>query len=381
MADIDYDACYGALQLKFGANWKQVNDAWRRLSRIHHPDQHRRDPSTHKQALEKQKQINNARDVLKKWFETNPATPPPRAHSGGTNGQGRTGSTDSRSQDRSRNAEQSNTSNNNSSNSNQKANQGHSQTHSQNSDRTHQHGKECHCRCHSHSGASKQHTRSAPDGMTGDASGWFAASHLELTPLQRIAQAISGKCKGCKDDHSAVVGGIAGLAAVFGPLWLISAILKLMFPELPAGYPEWLQLLMLLASGSITWYLFRWYFAESQIINLQEKALYFKTNRSLPNTLEFLRLAIGKHKMASAEWKFSTKGTAQQAVLEYEEKILPELTSKRRLVIVFAAKPTPGGVVAAVEVKAKSPINSFSCNKLARAIISELKKELHEIAA
>jgi len=78
MADIDYDACYATLQLEPGGSLKEVNQAWRRLSRIHHPDQHARDPKAHRQALEKQKQINNARDFLKRWFEQNPNVVPPR---------------------------------------------------------------------------------------------------------------------------------------------------------------------------------------------------------------------------------------------------------------------------------------------------------------
>src|SRR6185437_14163699 len=83
MTNIDFDACYAALQLNFGASLNDVQNAWRKLSRIHHPDQHTTNPRAHKQALEKQKQINNARDVLKKWFEQNPDVPPPRTSTSG----------------------------------------------------------------------------------------------------------------------------------------------------------------------------------------------------------------------------------------------------------------------------------------------------------
>lgn len=117
------------------------------------------------------------------------------------------------------------------------------------------------------------------------------------------------------------------------------------------------------------------------MIKLQEKVLYFKTDRSLANSVEFLKLVIGKQKTTSAEWTFSPKGVAQEAVLEYEDEILPEWKIKRRLVIKFAAKSAPNGAVVALEVKAKSPINSFSCKRYAKAIISDLKKDLQELVA
>ena len=81
MVQMDYEACYRALQLNFGAGLKEVNESWRKLSRKHHPDLHARDPKAHRQALEKQKQINNARDILKKWFDLNPNAVPPQSSS------------------------------------------------------------------------------------------------------------------------------------------------------------------------------------------------------------------------------------------------------------------------------------------------------------
>ncbi len=88
-----------------------------------------------------------------------------------------------------------------------------------------------------------------------------------------------------------------------------------------------------------------------------------------------------KHKPASGEWKFSATGAKHDAVLEYDEQIIPDLKHKRRLAIRFAVKLTPTGPVAAVEIRAKSPLNSFSCNRLAKAVVAELKEELREVAA
>src|SRR5579885_3915434 len=78
MANMDFETCYAALELQFGAGLKEINERWRKLSRIHHPDRHARNPKNYQIALEKQKQLNNARDILKKWFETNPHATPPR---------------------------------------------------------------------------------------------------------------------------------------------------------------------------------------------------------------------------------------------------------------------------------------------------------------
>lgn len=87
MANMDFEACYRALELPFGAGLREINERWRKLSRIHHPDRHATHPKNYQIALEKQKQLNNARDVLKKWFETNPHATPPRTNYQQTNTQ------------------------------------------------------------------------------------------------------------------------------------------------------------------------------------------------------------------------------------------------------------------------------------------------------
>lgn len=76
----DYENHYDLLNLNFGADLRQVNAAWKRLSRMYHPDQYKRDSAIYKQALETQKQLNQAHDDLNTWFEKNPATTPPRSH-------------------------------------------------------------------------------------------------------------------------------------------------------------------------------------------------------------------------------------------------------------------------------------------------------------
>src|SRR5579885_973941 len=95
MANMDFETCYAALELQFGAGLKEINERWRKLSRIHHPDLHARNPKNYQIALEKQKQLNNARDILKKWFEMNPQATPPRNPSSSQQTQSQSRSTNS----------------------------------------------------------------------------------------------------------------------------------------------------------------------------------------------------------------------------------------------------------------------------------------------
>jgi len=57
------------LELKPGASFADVKDSWRILSQVWHPDKHPQGSRVQARAVEKQKQINDAYDQLKKWFE------------------------------------------------------------------------------------------------------------------------------------------------------------------------------------------------------------------------------------------------------------------------------------------------------------------------
>lgn len=169
--------------------------------------------------------------------------------------------------------------------------------------------------------------------------------------------------------------------AVFGPLWLITTILGAIFPDLPGHYPEWSTPFLLFGSGYVTTYLFRWYFAEVEIIKLQEQTRFFTTDRTVQNSIEFLKLAIGKQIKPGAQWKFQSNGGAQEAILEFEEQVLPEMKRSRKLVLRFGVRDYTAGRIVGLEVRTTSPINSFACKKIAEAVLVELKKDFHEIAA
>jgi len=360
---MDFEACYKALQLPFGAGLKEINERWRKLSRIHHPDRHARNPRNYQIALEKQKQLNNARDILKKWYETNPHAMPPRSTSG---------SQQTHSQNKSANAKASNNnanqsqSNNTSSQTKQGTQSKQQQTHtSQNQRQTNSQTKS--------SASSQGPSAKAPN------TGWFTTSELKLTPMQDLVEKIDKHC--CSSSDPSFLGMILAFAAIFGPLFVISGMLGSMFPELPGHYPDWLMMTMLGASGWCTVYIFRWFFAEAELIKLQQKEMYFRSGRSLNDTVDLAKSIIEKHTVPNGSWKFAATGAAHEATLHFEEEVFPEVKRKRSLNIRFEARPGAYAVVFAMQVKATSPINSFSCKRVADKVITDLKKELQEIAA
>lgn len=365
MAVTDYEQSYATLQLAFGTGLKEVNERWRKLSRIHHPDRHMRDPNAYRQALEKQKQLNNARDILKSWFEANPNSPPPRAQ---------------------RSSTQNNAQNNSSG---AKTTGGHTGSHSQSTNnrsqqRSHQsnHGNQHQTHSHYHWDHARQSQNSTASGSTSDAAtGWFKTTELNLTPLQQWVKRLDAYCNRPNSDSATALAMALGFVAVFGPLWIITAIIGAIFPELPGHYPDWLTPCLLFGSGYITTYLFRWYFAESEIIKLQEQTRYFRTERTVHNSIEFLKLTIQKQARPDAQWRFQSNGTSQEAVLDFEEELLPDMKRPRKILLRFAVKDSTIGRIVGLEVRTTSPINSFACKKIAESVLVELKKDFYEVAA
>lgn len=363
MAHMNYEACYTALQLKFGAGMSEVNQNWRKLSRKHHPDQFARDPKLYQQAHEKQKQLNNARDVLKKWFELNPNAMPPKSNA--NCGPNHTQSKSANSQSTNKNADQT------------RASSSQQQTCSEwhNGERTSQHNQHQWHYTHSTRSSSSQETSKQ---STATDTGWYKASSLKLTPMQELVQTIDTHCAG---ESPSFVAMILCFAGAFGPLFVITSVLGTVFPELVGHYPDWLQALLLFGSGWCSWYVFRWFFSEAELIKLQQKELYFKSNRTLSDTIELAKSAISKQSRPNAEWKFTTNGSVHEATIEFVEEVLPELKRPRHLVIRLEARPGRYSVMLAMEVKAKSPVNSFACKQIADAVVAELKKQLQPMAA
>ncbi len=369
MATMDFEACYKALELPFGASLKEVNERWRKLSRVHHPDRHMRDPKTYRRALEKQKQLNNARDVLKKWFDANPHSSPPKAPSGSTQSDARSSSAASNAGHNRQSGHQS---------------QSTTQTSAKSSGQSYRNQRQQSGQYHywDHTKNSQSNAASSQSSTTdGAATGWLSTTELKLTPLQECIKKIDAYCNRPNSDPATALAMALGFAAVFGPLWIITAGLRLIFPDLPASYPDWAMPFLLGGSGYVTVYLFRWYFAEVGIIKLQEQTVYFRTERTVQNTIEYLKMIIEKQNRPDAQWKFLSSGTAQEAILEFEEEVLPEQKRPRRIVLRFEVKESTIGRLVGIEVRTTSPIHSFSCNKIAESVLVELKKEFHEIAA
>jgi hypothetical protein len=201
---------------------------------------------------------------------------------------------------------------------------------------------------------------------------------LKLTPLQELVQKIDNYCSGSEPTF---LGMILGFAALFGPLFVISGTLGAIFPELPGHYPDWLLITMLGAAGWCTCYIFRWFFAEAEIIKLQQKETYFRSGRTVSDTVDLAKSIIEKHSPPNATCNFTANGAAHEATLHFEEEVFPEVKRFRCLKIRFEARPGTYSVLFAVQVKATSPINSFSCKLIAENVFTDLKKELHHLAA
>ena len=367
MATMDFEACYKALELPFGAGLKEINECWRKLSRVHHPDRHMTNPKAYRQALEKQKQLNNARDLLKKWFEANPNSSPPKAPSSSTQ-------TNSHRDSATSNTDHAKHKGGHSQSANQKSAQSSGQSYrsqhqTQSKEYYWNHSK------HSHNSSSQGST------TTDTATGWFETTDLKLTPLQEWVKKIDAYCNRPNSDSATALAMVLGFGAVFSPLWIITATLGLIFPDLPGHYPDWLMPFLLGGSGYITVYLFRWYFSECEIIKLQEQVRYFRTDRTVQNSIEYLKIIIEKQTRANAHWKFSSNGTAQEAILEFEEELLPDLKRPRRIVLRFEVKDSTVGRLVGLEMRTTSPINSFSCKKITESVLVELKKDFQEVAA
>lgn len=362
MAIMNFEACYAALELPFGAGPKEVNGRWRKLSQIHHPDRHASNPSKYQAALEKQKQLNNARDVLKKWFEMNPQATPPRSTSS---------SQQTHTQNKSANA---NTSTNSGANKSQSNNAG-TQTNQGPQSKQQQSGAQ-----QSHrqgSSQAKSSTTSQRASAKPPDTGWFTASVLKLTPLQELVQEIEKRCNGGEPSFLALT---LIFAVLFGPMFVITGILGAIFPELPGHYPDWLMMPMLGSSGWCTCYILRWYDAKTKLIKLQQKEMYFRSSRSIGDTVDLAKSIIGKHTVSNETWKFVATGAIHEATLHFEEEVFHEMKRSRCLKIRFEARPGTSSVVFAMHITATSPLNSFTCKQLAEKIIADFKKELHHLA-
>ncbi len=79
MPPSNYDRYYYILDLQPGATLAEVQDAWRLLSQIWHPDRQQPGTKAYAKALEKQKQINDAYDCLKSVLQNAQKAPPPNA--------------------------------------------------------------------------------------------------------------------------------------------------------------------------------------------------------------------------------------------------------------------------------------------------------------
>ena len=66
----DIDKCFKILEVKRGASYKEVRNAYIDLMKVWHPDRFHGEPELREKAEFKVKEINHAHDVLKKYYQT-----------------------------------------------------------------------------------------------------------------------------------------------------------------------------------------------------------------------------------------------------------------------------------------------------------------------
>ncbi len=76
MTEHELERWYRILELDFGASSDQVNEQWRTLSRIFHPDNQPAGSKAQSLAEKKMKELNQARDGLRRWFAAHPGQAP-----------------------------------------------------------------------------------------------------------------------------------------------------------------------------------------------------------------------------------------------------------------------------------------------------------------
>jgi cytochrome c biogenesis protein CcdA len=92
----------------------------------------------------------------------------------------------------------------------------------------------------------------------------------------------------CSGAEPSLLAMILGFAALFGALFVITGTLGAIVPEVPEHYSDWLMMTMLGASGWCTCYIFRWFLAEAELIELQRKEIYFRSSRTIGDTVSAL---------------------------------------------------------------------------------------------
>lgn len=362
----NYEECYKILDLDFGATIQQVNMAWRRLSMLHHPDKHNNNPHQHQQALERQKKINNARDVLRKWFDQNPGVAPPRSSTNSSQGTGSTaGSAGSPRSTGSTNDKA------NKSQSTQQSSNAYSQQYSYNN-----HSRSYYKNQNTYKTASDQqwyynHFRAEPKPQA------FSPPEWKPTPLQKTIRTMDAWFEN-KDSHSdpTIPAIIAFVISIFAPMYAYASTINLAFPEIVGHYPDWLSTGVAVAGIATTIYILHWYFVESELIKLQERKLQYVSDKTPEALSTLLKEIINEHRREGGIWSFIKCEWGHTATMHFHEEILPDVRRARQIEFVYRIAPTASGAMLDVAFRVKSPIHSFACNKIVQGILKELKSQL-----
>lgn len=365
----NYEECYKILDLDFGATIQQVNMAWRRLSMLHHPDKHNNNPHQHQQALEYQKKINNARDVLRKWFDQNRGVAPPRT-SNSTNPSQDTGSTAGSAGNSSRGTGSSSDRANNSQSTQQRSN-AYKQHYSYNNHSWSYYNNQNSYKTESNHQWYYNHTTPEPKPEA------FSPPEWKPTPLQKTIRTMDGWFEN-KESHSdpTIPAIIAFVISIFAPMYAYASTINLAFPEMVGHYPDWLSTGVAVAGIATTIYILHWYFVESELIKLQERKLQYISDKTPEALSKLLNEIINEHRREGGIWSFIKCDWGHTATMHFHEEVLPDMRRARQIEIVYRVTPTASGATLDVAFRVKSPIHSFACNKIVQGILKKLKSDL-----
>ncbi len=316
---INYEACYQMLGIEFGLCFKEVNKAWRRLSMQSHPDKHHANLHSYNQALEKQKQINHARDLLKKWFELNPGITPPRS------------CVQSEKQSKQKEGRK------------QAEKKSKNERHSQNE-------KE------------RQNHRQAfmPPA--------FSPSLIQVL-IKEIDRLLQNKDK-MRDLSFASI--LAFLVSVIAPLYAYAGAVNFFFPEFSGHYPAWLAAALFLCGILSTGWLLAWYFCESELIKIQERRFRFDSALKSAETEVLINAILLKYAVGSF-WTVNKSNATRSAELCFEEVIFAEIKSKRTIELIYQLNEFGHGSKLELVLRVKSPFHSFFSKNLIDEILADLK--------
>ncbi|MBX9687163.1 MAG: J domain-containing protein [Candidatus Obscuribacterales bacterium] len=337
-----FEDCYKILELEFGANWQTINKQWRKLSILYHPDRHYQNRSAHAEALEKQKQINNARDKLKNWFEQYPSLSPPGVKA---------------PESRTERTTEAGKSKNNTASKNSSTNNHHENRHAKDT-------------YHEYKRYQKKHDKSkqSPNGKTQV----FSPPPISLSGLQKLTLRIE-KLVASNDGHPNMISVVFLTICLPITVFLSTSWMEL-FVAKGTNFHDPACSLAILAGLVLGSAVLNWYYTEIELLGLMRKIHLYRSSKSASELQIFFEILIQKHNQQKAKWLFQRSGNQNTARLNFEEAAIPGyLDAAREIEITYQVQNQYFGSELAFAIRCKSPVHSHTCLRLLKLLLEDLK--------